>query len=226
MAHVLCLFDKSGIMGQPWASEGHKVTCVDWAVDEGIRNGIHFIRRDLRDIQGLFDHLDGEPPSIVFSFPDCTDLAVSGAAHFARKKEKDPLFQVKAIELFCTGEVTAKRYGAPSFTENPVSVAATLYRRPEAYFHPYEFGGYLPEDDVHPFWPEYIAPRDAYPKKTGAWCLNGYTLPPKIPVPVPRGYSTQHTKLGGKSERTKDIRSMTPRGFALANYLHLKDKIK
>lgn len=32
------------------------------------------------------------------------------------------------------------------------------------------------------------------------------------------GYSTQHLKLGGKSQRTKDIRSATPRGFAIAVY--------
>ena len=30
------------------------------------------------------------------------------------------------------------------------------------------------------------------------------------------GYSTSMMKLGGKSQRTKDIRSATPRGFASA----------
>ena len=30
------------------------------------------------------------------AFPVCTDLAVSGAAHFKRKAERDPLFQRKA----------------------------------------------------------------------------------------------------------------------------------
>ena len=35
---------------------------------------------------------------------------------------------------------------------------------------------------------------------------------------IPNGYSTQHLKLGGKSKRTKDIRSATPRGFATAVY--------
>ena len=32
------------------------------------------------------------------------------------------------------------------------------------------------------------------------------------------GYSTAMMKLGGKSQRTKDIRSATPRGFAIAVY--------
>ena len=41
-------------------------------------------------------------------------------------------------------------------------------------------------------------------------------MPQKVAVDKPNGYSTQHLKLGGKSQRTKDIRSATPRGFAIA----------
>ena len=41
-------------------------------------------------------------------------------------------------------------------------------------------------------------------------------LQPKRPTQKPDGYSQQHLKLGGKSQRTKDIRSATPRGFARA----------
>jgi hypothetical protein len=213
--NVLCLFDKSGLMGKPFAERGCRVLCIDWEADERTAGGIVYERHDLRMREALFDRLDVFKPDIVFSFPDCTDLAVSGAAHFESKRKKDPDFQKKAIELFRTGEIVAGHYGIPSFTENPVSVAATMYRRPEAYFHPWEYGGYLPADDVHPVWPEYIASRDAYPKKTGAWLLD-LELPVKKPVPVEPGYSTQHKKLGGKSQKTKDIRSMTPRGFALA----------
>lgn len=223
--NVLCLFDKSGIMGEPYAKNGHNVLCLDWEADIGVHNCIHFERLDLRDRAGLIKRLDIFKPDIVYSFPDCTDLAVSGAAHFEAKRQRDPQFQSKAIELFKTGEYVAELYNIPSFTENPVSVAATLYRKPDAYFHPYEYGGYLPEDDTHPIWPQYIAARDAYPKKTGAWLLNGMELPPKKPVSVRPGYSDQHKKLGGKSQKTKDIRSMTPRGFAQAMYEHMKGKI-
>jgi hypothetical protein len=41
-------------------------------------------------------------------------------------------------------------------------------------------------------------------------------MPTKAPVECPKGYSTQHKKLGGKSMKTKNIRSATPRGFAKA----------
>jgi len=198
--HLLCLFDKSGIAGKDWADAGHTVTCIDWEADQGFCDGVNYLRMDLRQRQTLFDLLDRSHPDCVISFPDCTDIAVSGAAHFERKRQTDPLFQNRAIELFKTGELVAKRYGIPSFTENPVSVAATMYRKPDCYFHPYEYGGYLPETDVHPIWPDYIAPRDAYPKKTGAWLLNGFEMPPKKPVAVPPGYSDQHKKLGGKGK--------------------------
>jgi hypothetical protein len=65
-------------------------------------------------------------------------------------------------------------------------------------------------------WPEIIAARDAYPKKTCLWTGGGFLLPPMKPVEVRPGYSDQHHKLGGKSIKTKNIRSATPRGFARA----------
>jgi hypothetical protein len=40
------------------------------------------------------------------------------------------------------------------------------------------------------------------------------------------GSSLQHRKLGGKSLKTKNIRSATPRGFAKAVYLSNKEKAK
>lgn len=86
-------------------------------------------------------------------------------------------------------------------------------------FHPYEYGGYLPTIDEHPIYPEYIKPRDAYPKKTCIWSGGGFCMPEKKPVAVMPGYSDQHNKLGGKSLKTKNIRSATPRGFANAVFI-------
>jgi hypothetical protein len=106
----------------------------------------------------------------------------------------------------------------------------TLWRKPDHAFHPCEFGGYLPADDKHPRWPEYIAPRDAYTKKTCLWVGGGFQMPTLRPVaPVVVSYtkedgsvtsgSLQFGKLGGKSMKTKNIRSATPRGFARAVFL-------
>ena len=100
--------------------------------------------------------------------------------------------------------------------ENPVSVISTMWRKPDYKFDPFEYGGYLPEDDNHPIYPEHIKPRDAYPKKTCIWSGNGFIMPEKIKVNVAPGFSDQHKRLGGKSLKTKNIRSATPRGFATA----------
>lgn len=208
---VLSLFDYSGDMVKPWKDAGHDVLSVDIKVN----NRAHHIALDLFCGAHRKSLLEWGP-DIIFSFTPCTDLAVSGAAHFEKKRKKNPFFQGEAMFLFIIADKMASKLGVPYMVENPVSVASTLWRKPDCYFHPYEYGAYLPEGDVHPAYPEYITARDAYPKKTGIWSGNGFIMPPKKPVYCAAGYSDMHKKLGGKSERTKTIRSMTPRGFAQA----------
>jgi hypothetical protein len=160
----------------------------------------------------------------VFGFPVCTELAVSGTAHWASKREKNPHFQTQAMELVHECRVVGELSGAPYFFENPVSAISSIFDKPTYTFQPNEYGGYLPEDDVHPLYPEYFPPRDAYGKKTCLWAGNGFVMPPRKPVPLAedqtegQGQSKAHNMLGGKSERTKNIRSATPRGFAQAVY--------
>ena len=64
---------------------------------------------------------------------------------------------------------------------------------------------------------------DAYLKKTCIWSGNRFVMPSKKPVNVDPGYSDQYKKLGGKSLKTKNIRSATPRGFAKAVFLANKE---
>ncbi len=153
------------------------------------------------------------------AFPPCTDLAVSGARHFASKRERDPLFQEKAVATARIASNIGDALGVTYIIENPVSVLSSAWRKPNHSFNPWEYGGYLPENDAHPWFPMYIAPRDAYPKKTCLWTSDDFVMPEKKPVNLPDGYSTQQNKLGGKSAKTKLIRSLSPRGFfkAIAN---------
>ena len=151
------------------------------------------------------------------AFPVCTDMAVSGAAWFKKKAAADPFFQEAAVSHAIWCDRLFNSLHIPYFIENPVSVLATKWRKPDYKFHPYEYGGYIAKDDAqHPRWPDYIADRDAYPKKTCLWTGNGFVMPPKVPVEPETGHSRQHLKLGGKSAKTKNIRSATPRGFAIA----------
>jgi hypothetical protein len=117
--------------------------------------------------------------------------------------------------------------GAPYAIENPVSVLSTLWRKPNYTFNPCDYGGFIPEgQEVHPEFPDIIPARDAYKKKTCIWSGSGFIMPLRWPVPVESDNNPGWAKLGGKSGRTKYIRSLTPRGFAeavfRANEVHLR----
>lgn len=213
----LSLYDYTGIMAQPWVEAGHEAFIFDIQHTTNEVNGAKAFNWDILKREDEIIEMAFEAGcTFMAAFPPCTDLAVSGAKHFYAKAVKNPLFQEEAMELFYVADRIGEKLGIPYFMENPVSVASTLWRQPDFWFHPWEFGGYLPEDDVHPLYPQYILPRDAYPKKTGLWAGGGFTLPPKKPVFVLPGWSRQMSQLGGKSLRTKNIRSATPRGFARA----------
>jgi len=226
---VISLYDYTGEAVKPWAKAGYECHCYDiqhnnTKVDYFPSGGsISYLNADLYNpavvhlmtLQYQYNYT--KPKVFGMAFPVCTDMAVSGAAHFERKRQADPDFQKKAVShaFLCASLFQALR--VPYFIENPVSVLSTLWRKPDYMFNPYEYGGYIPEDEAeHPVWPEYIAPRDAYPKKTCLWVGGGFKMPVPKPVVVEAGYSTQHRKLGGKSMKTKNIRSATPRGFAQA----------
>ena len=226
---VISFYDVTGNAVRPWAEQGYECICYDLQNNgslERFPNGgsIRYRNADLhneatwRELEREFNN---DIVALVLGFPVCTDLAVSGAKHWAGKRAKNPNFQTEAVDHAKRIADFAKSIDAPFAIENPVGALSTLWRRPDFYFHPCDFGGYIHwRDSEHPDYPEYIAPRDAYTKKTGIWCGNGFDVPECKPVPaVPRdrfGMSKQFAKLGGKSAKTKNIRSATPRGFAIA----------
>lgn len=227
---IFSLFDGSGYMVKDWAEAGHTVFLFN--ANEGDHGeytckiehpNIHYANRW---IEPGFDPVDSyvngikvAAPHIIFAFPPCTDMAVSGSRHFAAKREKDPLFQERAVAVAQVAAVLAEKYHAEYMIENPVSVLSSMWRKPNYYFDPYQYGGYLPPDDKHPAFPELITGRDAYQKKTCLWTSKGFNMPAKKAVDKDEGFSTQYKKLGGKSAKTKMIRSLTPRGFAKAVFL-------
>lgn len=216
MKEVVFLFDESGYAGLPWLEKKFVVHCFDIDNNDTMKNGIYFHKWDAFDKSSI-DRLKLEfSPLFVMGFPPCTDLAVSGARHFETKKKRDPFYLEKAMELVYVTKEIGDYFNVPWVLENPVSVISTVWRKPDHIFHPFEYGGYLPEDDVHPEYPEYILPRDAYRKKTCYWSGNGFIMPEKKPVDVEKGWSLQQRKLGGKSKKTKRIRSLSPRGIAKA----------
>ncbi len=230
---VLSLYDFTGEALKPWAEAGYTCYAFDIQHDryvEGYQEygtgSISYLHADLhkQDTLDLIKSVFSDKPVVfAMAFPVCTDMAVSGAAWFKKKAEADPDFQTKAVNYAVMCATFFDMLGVPYFVENPISVLATKWRKPDHKFHPYEYGGYIPDDQAeHPRWPEYIAQRDAYKKHTCLWTGGGFVMPDKISVDPEayhgNGYSTAMMKLGGKSQRTKDIRSATPRGFAIAVY--------
>lgn len=231
MSIVISLYDYTGVAVIPWAKAGHTCYCYDIQHDDLLSRvdhfksggSIHYVYADLYDIEtNVLLHEEHLNEGVVFAmaFPVCTDLAVSGAAWFKSKAEKDPEFQKKAVQNARRCSQMFRSWGVPFYIENPVSVLSTKWRQPDYRFHPYEYGGYIKEgEEIHPLYPKYIAPKDAYSKRTCLWTGGKFKMPAKDPVPCESyGSSAQHRKLGGKSMKTKNIRSATPRGFAEAVY--------
>lgn len=214
---MVSLFDLTGVMGEPWLRAGYTVYIVDIQHPEGAnpdRDQPRLIRvgSDLRKGWDVPEEIQGRV-AFMSAIPECTNTAVSGAAHFMKK---GPRALSLSLDLFATSREVGEALQCPYLIENPVSTFSTYCGKPQFMFNPYEYGGYLPEGDRHPRWPDYIAPRDAYPKKTCLWTGGGFIMPERIEVIPEEGHSAQHRKLGGKGLRTKNIRSETPRGFAEA----------
>lgn len=225
---ILFLFNCTGYAVEPWL-RGGKFNCVsvdyDYSDDNPVQvRGADWLHLNMdlswpgsaTSVKNKLRNLDIPPPALVISFAPCTDLAVSGAKHFKRKLREDPDCQARAVRM----ARLAEQFDCAYMVENPVSALATLWRKPDFYWHPWEFGLYLRwAEGEHPEFPDIIPWRDLYNKKSCLWTGNGFILPIKWHGGAPdKGANPGWEKLGGKSARTKYIRSLTPRGFAQAVY--------
>lgn len=180
-------------MVRPW-SDSHDCLCLDTR---------HSIRRDRADGRVTFRWADVRSvtpesiprPSIVFAFPPCTNLAVSGARDFQRKGIQgliDGLQIVEACRRLC------EWFGCPYMIENPVSRLSSCWRKPDYTFHPWEYG-------------------DPWFKRTCLWTGGGFVTPrPEFNEP-PAECDEAIWKMPPSADRA-DKRSETPMGFARAVY--------
>ena len=76
-----------------------------------------------------------EPWDMIIAFPPCTDLAVSGARHFAKKRADGR--QQRSIEFF----MQFVNADCPKVAiENPIGIMSSHYRKPDQIIQPYWFG--------------------------------------------------------------------------------------
>lgn len=203
MKRVLSLFDLTTTMLIPWAKEGHECWAIDIKHKSGVHqdeNGVYRVGANLIDhIPRLLDY------DIVFAFPPCTNLAVSGARHFRSKGLRGLRIGIELVErAFAIAEAS----GAPYFVENPVSHIASYVGPANHTFHPYEYAGYLSPEQQE---------SEAYTKKTCLWTNGGFVMPEKRPVPLPEAKSKRNKiHYMSPGEDRADKRSATPMGFAIA----------
>jgi len=72
---------------------------------------------------------------MIIAHPPCTDLAVSGARHFERKRKDGS--QQKSIDFFMA---FTKAKCEKIAIENPVCIMSSIYRKPDQIIQPYQFG--------------------------------------------------------------------------------------
>jgi len=199
MGTVLSLFDYTGNWPSPYEEQGHNVVCLD------LKHGHDLADMDCAYLNDLvlddFGSVD-----VLLAAPPCTDFAASGAQYW---RQKDSDGRTDASVHLVRQALRAVEYLKPQCwaVENPVGridkCVPELAEHGPWYFDPCDFG-------------------DPYTKKTGLW---GDFVPP-LPLFVGRdlrvaperqcAQGSWVQKLGGSSERTKELRSATPMGFARA----------
>lgn len=188
-------------MVEPWIQAGYDAIIVDLQHPPGWHNQKTKNGFPVRTFGG--DVRKFLPPrcdyKIVFSFPPCTNLAVSGARWFS-EKGLDALCDSLSIVEWC--RKICEWSDAPWMLENPVSTISTYWRKPDYSFSPYEYAGYLAKPE-----------KEAYTKKTCLWTGGGFVMP-EIKSVEPILGSLMHKMPPSEDRGNK--RSITPAGFAQA----------
>lgn len=142
---VLIACEESQEVCKAFRARGHEAYSCDIQECSGGHPEWH-IQGDclpLLDGYRLFWTMDGaehddvlnDPWDLIIAHPPCTDLAVSGARHFARKRADGS--QQRSIDFFMKfTDIDCERVAI----ENPVCIMSTLYRKPDQIVQPYWFG--------------------------------------------------------------------------------------
>lgn len=116
--------------------------CSGAVRDAFTARGFYAMSCDIKDTEAPGLHHKGDVFEIInegwdlmIAHPPCTHLAVSGAAHFAKKiadgRQQEALDFVQRLM-----DANIPRIAI----ENPVSVISTKIRKPDQIIHPYQFG--------------------------------------------------------------------------------------
>ena len=123
---VLCACEESQAVCKEFRSLGHEAYSCDLLPCSGGHPEWHYQQDVLGLLKSSWD--------LVIAFPPCTDLAVSGARHFARKRADGS--QQRSIDFF----MAFAELDCPYAIENPVGIMSGLWRKPDQIIQPWQFG--------------------------------------------------------------------------------------
>jgi hypothetical protein len=207
---LISLFDYTGNASRPYKENGWEVMQVD------IQHGIDLLDWDYK--AWFRGNYDWEPTNsiglkvVIIAMVPCTDYALSGAKYFAKKdadgtthKSQMLVERVKDIIDFFDQKGVLQAWQI----ENPMSRIHKLnpwLGKVKLKFNPCDYAGFDPIPD-----------NSRYNKTTWLWGKFNNALPIRYLPPFSEAYPGFKT-LGGKSLKTKNLRSITPLGFAYAFY--------
>lgn len=229
---LFSVFDHSGNSCEPYRED------PEWTVVQiDIKYGIDVLTWDyIAEFRKHECYSVMPAVGLIFGTP-CTDYAVSGAKHFADKDAdgrtaKSQLLVAKCKEIIDFFDML----GLLLFWqfENPISRIHTLnpwLGKPKLKFNPCDFSGYsvtsekafelqqLRSLEMSAATKEQlkeVIDAGLYNKMT--WIWGSFKLPLKKQMCAVWKENPGWKLYGGKSERTKELRSITPKGFCRAFY--------
>lgn len=206
---LISIFDYTGNASKPYREAGWEVMQID------IQHGVDVLEWDYRSwFKGNYDYNSTNSIGlevVIIAMIPCTDYALSGAKHFAKKdadgtteKSQQLVAKTKEIIDFFDGLGVLKAWQI----ENPMSRIHKLnpwMGAPTLKFNPCDYAGHDP-----------IPENSRYNKKTWLWGRFNM-LEKKYMDPISKD-NPGWRQYGGKSMKTKNARSITPLGFAYAFY--------
>lgn len=202
---LISIFDYTGNASRPYKENGWDVIQID------IQHGIDILTWDYVNWYQSKEFYSTLPEVAIIAMIPCTDYALSGAKHFAKKDDDGTtaesqklVAKVKEIIDFFD-DMRVLRFWQ---IENPMSRIHKLnpwMGAPALKFNPCDYAGHDPVPD-----------NSRYNKKTWLWGRFNM-LEKKYMDPISKD-NPGWRQYGGKSMKTKNARSITPLGFAYAFY--------
>jgi hypothetical protein len=201
---ILDLCGGTGAWSEPYKRNGYTVFVID------LKSSYYTDGEYTVNIPGLSVRTLRPPLKVhgILAAPPCTDFTSSGAQYWPIKDMDGRTTASLLIVHSCLDLIDVLKPDWWSL-ENPIGRLPKLCPRLGKYkttFDPCDYGGYL------------TPPGDAYTKRTCLWGNFNMPAPRRVEPEKVCSEGSWLMKLGGKSDRTKTLRSTTPQGFAQAFY--------